>query len=387
MGNKFVEVGNPNGSYYELLRQTGGDTPLSKRLLGEFSDNPYSSERKGLIDSFPMTHFYAADGKSYLLDPQMREAKYWYSANSSIGSPPALSSIYSELDREWKNTDLNIGMYFSPEGRESIEMIGSSVLRIGTAAGRLKKGDLTGFFRNLKEVPRSDRRRVQRKYDQGDLSGAFLSAHLGWEPLLKDAYSASEGLGKPKQEATRIKAAKGFTGSYNYATALPKGCKYVGKSFGVHTIILTVAREATWSERFGLANPFLIAWELVPLSFVADYFLPISDVITALGFVGQRGARHGWFKAYTEEVSYFEAPPGTLKIDYGGRIFTNRLPASRSYYRKTSSRSPYTVSLSHALSVNTKLPTSVMKLATLSSLAHQNILSLAKRRDKVWYQD
>lgn len=387
MVNKVSEVGDPNGSYYEFKRQTGGDTPLAARLKGIYYDNPYSSERKGLIDTFPMTRFYAPDGSSYLLDPKQRFAKYWFSANSSIGTPPAISSIYAELDREWKDTDLNIGMYLSPEGRESVGMVAESVLRMSTAAHRLKHGDITGFFRNLKDVPRADKRRVLRKYDQGDLSGAFLSAHLGWEPLIKDAYSASEGLGKPKQEATRIKSSKGFTGRYNYATTLPKGCKYTGKSFGVHTIILTVRREATFSERFGMANPFLIAWELVPLSFVADYFLPISDVITALGFVGQRGAREGWFKAYTEDVSYFEAPPGTLKISYGGKLFTNRLPASYSYYRKTSSRSPYTVSLSHALSVNTKLPTSLMKLATLSSLAHQNILSLAKRRDKVWYQE
>jgi len=379
MVNKVSEVGDPNGSYYELKRQTGGDTPLSQRLLGIYYNNPYSSERKGLVDVFPMTHFHAPDGSSYQLSAAQRRARYWYTATSSVGSPPAISSIYSELDQEWKNTDLNIGMYLSPEGRESVGMVTESVIRMSTAANRLRRGDLTGFFRNLKEVPRPDKRRVQRKFDQGDLSGAFLSAHLGWEPLIKDAYSASEGLGQPKQEASRIKAAKGFTGNYNYATALPKGCKFTGKSFGVHTIILTVKREATFSERFGMANPFLIAWELVPLSFVADYFLPISDVITALGFVGQRGAREGWFKAYTEEVSIFEAPPGTLKISYGGKQFTNRLPASHSYYRKTSSRSPYTVSLSHALSVNTKLPTSLMKLATLSSLAHQNILSLAKR--------
>lgn len=34
--------------------------------------------------------------------------------------------------------------------------------------------------------------------------------------------------------------------------------------------------------RFGLLNPLEVIWELVPLSFVADWFLPIGDYLSAL---------------------------------------------------------------------------------------------------------
>lgn len=379
MGNKLFEVGDPNGSYYEYVRQTGGDTPYAMRAQGKFSDNPYSFERKGFIDTFPMTHFFSSTGKSLLLSTSQKRARSWFSASTSLGTPPGTASIYADLDAEWKNSPINLGMYFSPEGRESIEMLGGTIVRIGGAARDLKRGNIEGFFRNLRQVPRKDRQVVLKKYDQGDLSGAFLAAHLGWEPLIKDAYSISEGIKDPKTSGGRIKANKGWTGAYSYATRLPAGCNYVGKSFGVNTILLQVAREPTMSERFGMANPFLIAWELVPLSFVADYFLPISDVITALGFVGQRGAREGWFKTYFEESIKFEAPPGTLKINNGSTYFTNRETATFRSYRKGGSRSPYTVSYAHALSVDTKLPKSVMKLSTLASLAHQNILSLLRK--------
>lgn len=34
--------------------------------------------------------------------------------------------------------------------------------------------------------------------------------------------------------------------------------------------------------RFGLLNPLEVIWELVPFSFVADWFLPIGDYLSAL---------------------------------------------------------------------------------------------------------
>lgn len=40
------------------------------------------------------------------------------------------------------------------------------------------------------------------------------------------------------------------------------------------------ARAADLPGRFGLLNPLSVAWELMPLSFVADWFLPIGSYLS-----------------------------------------------------------------------------------------------------------
>lgn len=375
-------VGSPTGRYYERWKQNGGDTPKRYRELGIFWNNSYSMERESMVDVFPMTAFYAADGTSKPVPAANQFTRSFFTLSASSGTKPALSEIYAKLDNLWKNTDINLAMYLSPEGRESVTMTAESVGRIANAALDLKKGNLTGFFRNLKQMPRSDRRRVLKKYNQGDLSGSFLAAHLGWEPLIKDAYSASEGFKPAPPKSTRIKASKGHSGNFYRRNPTPyTGTSFKGFAKGVTTIVATVDRPPTTSERFGMANPFMVAWELVPLSFVADYFLPISTTIQALGFVGMQGARRGWIKEYTEQTAEIICPPGTLWLsDSNGKKYYNRQTASLRKHFKTASRKPYELSLSDALSIRNKIPTSVMKLGTLAALAHQRILALGSTK-------
>lgn len=376
MTTRDSTIGSPTGSYYERWKQNGGDTPAYLRERGIYWNNSYSMERESMVDTFPMTHFYAANGASIALTAAQRFTRYWFTLSASSGTKPAISEIYAKLDSKWKNSDLNLAMYLSPEGRESVSQVAESIGRIANAARDLKRGNLTGFFRNLREMPRSSRRRVLKRYNQGDLSGAFLSAHLGWEPLIKDAYSASEGFDPPAPKAARIKASKGYSGNFYRLNRTAYPVQFKGMAKGVTTILATVDRPPTNAERFGMANPFSVAWELVPLSFVADYFLPIGSVITALGFVGMQGARRGWIKEYTEQTAEVICPPGSLWITSNNVKYYNRSTATLRKHFKTASRKPYTLNLSDALSIRSRMPTSLMKLSTLSALAHQRILAL-----------
>ena len=99
-------------------------------------------------------------------------------------------------------------------------------------------------------------------------------------------------------------------------------------------LALDVTRPPTFAQRFGLDNPFRIAWELVPLSFVADYFLPIGSVVSAMGTVsalyGQRGFRKQLIKVVREE-SY---PPGAVSVIAWYEKYSNH-EEMRRYYSYT----------------------------------------------------
>jgi hypothetical protein len=57
------------------------------------------------------------------------------------------------------------------------------------------------------------------------------------------------------------------------------------------SVVVNISRRAKWRFKakaadlpglFGLVNPFEVAWEIVPFSFVADWFLPIGRYLSAL---------------------------------------------------------------------------------------------------------
>jgi hypothetical protein len=385
-------VGNRNGSYFESLSRERYKTPKSLRDQGIFLELPY----KRVAEAQKQTVFTPVDIWG-IPRPQFGP----YTANVGYlmikvanEERPQMADIISKLGDKWRDTDLNIGMYLSPEGKESVEMVGESLLRIANSARSLKRGDVGGFMRNLHHMPRSSRRAVTRKFEQGDLSGSFLAAHLGWEPLIKDIYNLSDNV-KPidRYSGNTIKARKPYRPA-QFVEQNPSLTKKVD-SFAEGQITLKgdLARDPTWEERFGLYNPFLIAWELVPLSFVADYFLPIGTVIDALGVAARIRFKKLTYKDYYTERHNVDAPVGRFEngsvapgcwglYAYSiGSPITNPVPISLFQRFTRYERKPYTLSIADAIKdLHVTVPESMMKLSTLASLTHQRILSLGTKK-------
>lgn len=378
MTDRIHSVGSLGGTYYEYLRQTGGNTPLAMRLQGKWRENDYSSERilseKPIIDR----RFWTADRKRSILIPAARaDLDSWYTIGSSVGAAPNYSSLVAGLADEWRNTDLSVGLLLSPEGRESVEMVGDTMLRFANSARALKRGDVTGFFRNLNHLPRSARAKSVKRYEQGDLSGAFLSAHLGWSPMISDI-EAGLNIDPPVQQSQAIKTSKSWDGHYVRARRLPSGMTFTQKSIHVSQFVARVKEQPTMTERFGLANSALVAWNLVPLSFVADYFLPIADTIDSLEFIAAGRVDKVWYKEYLQQDWTVYVPPGSLQYGTSGVIYYNIVPYTRTVRWRTSSRTRKQLSMLQCMDWKLTVPKSVMRLATMAALTHQSVLSLAK---------
>lgn len=286
---------------------------------------------------------------------------------------PSEALALSGLASKWRSTDLNVGMYLSPEGKESATMVGDSLLRLANSARALRRGDFGGFVRNLNSLPRSSRRASARRFEQGDVSGSFLAAHLGWEPLIKDVWNLSENIAPiPK----RRRVSGGAKGRYDLKLFQPYFTGYKFSKYSkAETRFLMELEPPTFAQRFGLDNPFMIAWGLKPLSFVADYFLPIGATIDALGFLGQNFKARGWRK----QVAIYRYSSTVLAgADLGQGTFVT-VPATHSQSSLTYSRKPYVPSLLDPLrSLNVTVPESLMRISTLAALTHQRLLSLEK---------
>jgi len=110
----------------------------------------------------------------------------------------------------------------------------------------------------------------------------WLEARYGWRPLLSDAYNAGEAAASllnspsPWSRATsKVKAPLAFT-IMNYNQLFKYG-------EGEKSVLLKFRRlgDASIPEHLGLKDPLSIIWELIPYSFVIDWFAPVGGFLSA----------------------------------------------------------------------------------------------------------
>lgn len=130
----------------------------------------------------------------------------------------------------------------------------------------------------------------------------WLEFQYGWKPLMSDMFGAVEHLAKRNNESpTRfgctVKSRKSSMGTiYKYSLQSTDCGSSVLNSANVKWEQSCFVRmdyrqkHADMAElaRTGATNPLEVAWELVPFSFVVDWFAPIGKFLSALD------AESGW---------------------------------------------------------------------------------------------
>lgn len=362
-------------TYFEYLRRDCRTTPKALRQLGIYQDLPYSRLAQSMINNRIRIERVRGSGRREIfiaaLGPTV-EMRF----DSVV---PSDGDVIAKLGEKWRNTDLNIGVLLSAEGRESIDTLSSALKRLTNSAISLRRGDFGGFVRNMHELPRKHRKEAYNRFNQGDLSGAFLSAHLGWTPMIRDAYEAAN-IDPPKLRADRIRATKaGKPRTWYVNSPGPFVDSFVQEGKLSVTLIGDISRPATWQERFGMGNFFEVVWENVPLSFVADYFLPIGQTISNMYFISQARFSRLWIKRYEDSLATMKTKVGLVYNDGGEPWRTASSATVRRRYRSFS-RSTYELNFASPLrSMKVNMPSSLMRLATLGALTHQSLLSLDKR--------
>lgn len=184
----------------------------------------------------------------------------------------ALNSVFSQI----RGHDFNAAI-FAAEGGKALEMIANSALRIRLFLRAIRRGDIKKAAESLGVNPK----RHARNHGHS-ASNVLLEFQYGWRPLLNDAYNAVaaiETLSTPQFNA-RFKARKtvrtdnpkdfnGFTADENF-------------NLWRYQVIALVRRDMSGASSLGLTNPASVAWELLPFSFLADWFIPIGPYLEAV---------------------------------------------------------------------------------------------------------
>jgi hypothetical protein len=116
----------------------------------------------------------------------------------------------------------------------------------------------------------------------------WLELQYGWKPLMNDVYFAYKKLKTDAVKPQWITAKRNITLGEPLPSIPPinGGLMYVAgtvKSGARARIDVEVTNPGLFElDQVGLLNPALLAWELIPFSFVVDWMFPIGNVIQAL---------------------------------------------------------------------------------------------------------
>jgi hypothetical protein len=171
------------------------------------------------------------------------------------------------------------------EAKKSYGTIMSNLQSVGSALRNLKRGRFGDAARDLGRG-KSDPRFRPQNLNSKDLSGRWLETQYAFMPLVSQAYEAGKALeAVTKPRGYRFSAGSGTKRATMAMSNSPT--VYSTKMYLTYSKRVTAElREPLALNRsLGLTNPLEIAWEVVPYSFVVDWFLPVGSYLSAWGVI------------------------------------------------------------------------------------------------------
>lgn len=329
----FVKDGWP---YYDYGQKTwtGGDTPSSSRpkdkvvkrykyfvtevVNGHKVPVPKEILRTRLVPSRsrPLPpHDYTCAGKEFNQD--------WYEVSWSGGTQHQVLSLINELPHlsAWTpNDDIKLlsklrndiaGSDFnaavtSAESIKTLTMISEHSKRLYLTLSNFRKGN----FRRAADELFGGRRSLKKP--SSTASSNWLAMKYGWLPLLNDVSNGAQFLAytfnSPRVFRVVTQRSLGEKGDSSY------DFPYWGLNGGSYVMahmerkeskrIVALLTEVNVPALAGLEDPASVAWELVPYSFVIDWFIPIGNWLSARGLAQSLTGTFITSYVHKERLSY-----------------------------------------------------------------------------------
>lgn len=215
-----------------------------------------------------------------------------------------------------KASDAKVNIAVSlAEASKTSDMILDTARRIDRAYRAFRRGNLREVARQLNLTPRTSHKN-------------WLAYKYGWTPLLLEVKGAAEffaqqHVGRPVRFSVRAMQPVEFSWSLttmyvpyggttpNYARSETLTGSYVRK---VKMWLEVTNPNASALQQIGITNPALIAWELVPYSFVFDWFLQVGNYLQGLTALQGLTVRKA-FHSSMFDLNIKESAPSTSATD------------------------------------------------------------------------
>lgn len=277
--------------------KTNGVTTYTQYRTGGGKRN-WAGNQSRIKPAFPTATFISANSTRYfntLHSYKLGNSEYYrplsahygsyleYSDDDADGAGFARNRAIMNLQRGHLNVLVSAG-----EGKETVTFVANRIFMLY----RLLRLISRGKFEEAARVAGSDlsqnagkrlrRNRSQYRNPIDLVSNSWLEYQFAIRPIVNDVYGAVEAF-HDNLQAGRVVRAYGKYSSGEKGTVYRAGIVGVVRSENVRTL-----------QQLGFTNPALAAWNLLPLSFILDWFLPIAPLLSYLDSTVGFGQTTSW---------------------------------------------------------------------------------------------
>jgi len=252
-----------------------------KYLPGHNGDNRYLNQHNYTMNEQVSTR---KKGTGAYIGSGTTIVSGWTAADSVL--------LQNELISHIKGHDFNLGVALG-EGKMTVRLVQSTLSRLGKAYIQVRKGNLSGaaFTLGIKNYSRKAVRGIKPPRNRGNvpklkprseqIAKKWLELQYGWVPLMNDVFEAAKayekhanGPRKTKFQARRTRLTKN--------SLIVSDQKHTGTARESRSVSYIMVESMSVPRELGLLDPVSVAWELMPLSFVVDWFIPIGSYLENL---------------------------------------------------------------------------------------------------------
>jgi hypothetical protein len=293
----------------EYNRMTGDNTVGFKQKLRNNEALPMNSFQRLVYDRVtPMGTAYEKNRYDYrvggyTVDNHPATCKGVFGRYIIVDSAPLLNSVvdgkavkklYSNAD----DADL-MALVTAAEAPKTFAMIGATAKRLAGVLKSFKRGDPVGALNALGLGGGKHQRSLNRKANSARRNGtldkfmsdSWLEVKYGWKPLLQDIEASAKAAADDwsnKPSDVRISGSSKIDLPLSSMSLLANPIVYGGGHVGhvsryVKYVVFIRVLDPNLRNynSLGLLNLGEVAWELIPYSFVFDWFAPVGAFIAA----------------------------------------------------------------------------------------------------------
>lgn len=267
--------GDPNSFEYAIKTWNGGNSASHKVECNYTMSSSWWLREPYII-------YWVHGGVAYSGKSQHHDSTMWHSWSSNDEL-----KVLSKLVNQIRGHDFNLGIVVA-EGLKTIGSIKDTALAVLGAFYAVRHGRLDDALRIFARVIQGadilKKNYTPSKLSLKDIADMWLALKYAWQPLLQDIFELGKALDnnfKDVREVTFVARATATStssnGIGNYPTFWERSAK---REYRV-----IVKENISVARSLGLQNPASVIWEVVPYSFVVDWFIPIGSYLDDLGLL------------------------------------------------------------------------------------------------------
>lgn len=200
-----------------------------------------------------------------------------FPSNASAWGPNDDIRLVSKLAEKINDSDFDPAVFLGTMN-QTLDLIADRTKKITKSIAYLRKGNFVKSF----EAVNGHRRLQTRGKTAGQL---MLEIQYGWRPLINDVHEGATWLAAKLQKPMVHRVSRRLQREIPLAldNGTVTGMLFSSGSLKVSKQLIAYLAEGKADTSLNLYSPANLAWELLPWSFVVDWFIPIGEYLSARG--------------------------------------------------------------------------------------------------------